>query len=112
MDKEPQPKKEFLKVERLVSRSSIVVVSKEQVSADLAGESVVLHLKNGVYYGLDAVGTRIWALIQGPRPVSEIRDALLKEYEVEPDCCERDVLALLQELAAEGLIEVKDETNP
>ena len=66
MDKVPHPKKEFLKVERMVSGSSIVVVSKEQVSADLAGESVVLHLKNGVYYGLDAVGTRIWALINTP----------------------------------------------
>ena len=36
-------------------------------------------------------------------------DALLEEYEVELDCCKYDLLALPQELAAEGLIEAKDE---
>lgn len=39
--------------------------------------------------------------------MNEIRNALLEEYKVEPDRCERDLLALLKELAAEGLIEVK-----
>jgi hypothetical protein len=64
-----------------------------------------------VYYGLDAVGARIWSLIQEPRTVNEIRDILLEEYEVEPERCERDLLALLQKLADEGLIEVKDEAS-
>lgn len=92
-----------------VSGHSTVMAAKEQVSCDLAGESVILDLKSGVYYGLDPVGARIWALIQEPRTVDEVRDAILREYEVEPDRCERDLLALLEKLETEGLIEVKDE---
>lgn len=68
--------------------------------------------QDGVYYGLDAVGARIWNLIQEPRTMNEVHETLLKEYDVEPDRCERDLLALLQELAAAGLIEIKDEATP
>jgi len=83
---------------------------KEQVWCDLAGEAAILNLKNGVYYGLDAVGARIWTLIQDARSVGQVRDALLEEYDVEPERCEADLLALLARLEAEGLIEVKDES--
>jgi hypothetical protein len=90
-----------------VSGDSTVVAAKDQVSSDLGGEVAILDLKAGVYYGLDAVGARIWSLIQEPRTVNEIRDILLEEYEVEPERCERDLLALLQRLADEGIIEVE-----
>jgi hypothetical protein len=91
----------------VVSGDSTVVAAKDQVSSDLGGEVAILDLKAGVYYGLDAVGARIWSLIQEPRTVNEIRDILLEEYEVEPERCERDLLALLQRLADEGIIEVE-----
>jgi len=96
-------------MKELISGSSTVVVAKEQVSCDLGGEAAILNMKNGVYYGLDPIGARIWNLIQEPKSLNEIRELLLKEYDVEPDRCERDLLVLLQKLASEGLIEVKDE---
>ncbi len=100
----------WLKVEHPVLRRSIVVAAKEQVSCDLAAEVVILDLKSAVYYGLNAVGARIWNLIQEPKTIHEIRDALLEEYEVDLDRCEHDLVVLLQDLAAKGLIEVKDAT--
>ena len=68
-------------------------------------------LKAGVYFGLGSLGGRIWALIQEPKTVAQIKDAILREYDVEPGQCERDVLALLQELVAENLIEITTETQ-
>jgi hypothetical protein len=95
----------------MISRESTVVATLEQVSCDLAREVVILHLKSGVYYGLDAVGARIWNLIQTPMNVNNLRDVLLEEYDVDPDRCERDLVALLQDIAAQGLIEVRDATT-
>jgi hypothetical protein len=86
---------EVIELNDIVSLSSIVVVAKDQVSGDLAGEAVILSLKSGIYYGLDAAGAGIWNLIQDPIAVSAIRDALLNEYEVEPERCERGLLGLL-----------------
>ncbi len=91
-----------------LSVSSRVVATRDQVSSDLGGEVAILHLGAGTYYGLDAVGARIWDLIQKPKTIEEIRDVLLDEYEVGPDRCESDLIALLQRLASEGLIEVRD----
>lgn len=93
----------------MVSSCSSVAAAKEQVSSDLAGEAVILSLKSGIYYGLNEVGARIWNLIQKPRTVNEIREAILAEYEVEPEQCDRELVALLQQLETEGLIEVKNE---
>jgi hypothetical protein len=97
-------------VKRTLSAGSSVVATKDQVSSDLGGEVAILNLTAGTYYGLDAVGARIWSLIQEPRTVEEIRDVLVSEYEVEPDRCEGDLIALLRRLADEGLVEVRDET--
>jgi hypothetical protein len=94
-------------VKRPVSVSSNVVAAKDQVSSDLGGEVAILHLNAGVYYGLDAVGARVWDLIQEPKTVEEVRDVIVGEYEVAPDRCESDLIALLQRLADEGLIEVE-----
>lgn len=99
-----------MEFEHRVLGYSSIVAAKEQVSSDLAGEAVILNLKSGKYYGLNAVGARIWNLIQEPRTLNDIRNVILEEYEVEPERCDRELLILLQELAAEGLIEVRDET--
>lgn len=93
-----------------VSWNSVVVAAETQISSDLAGEAIILELKAGMYYGLDAIGTRIWKLIQEPRSVSSVRDTLLTEYEVDPERCEHDLIALLNDLAANRLIKIQNET--
>lgn len=93
----------------MVSENSIIVITKEQISSELAGEAVILNLKSGVYYGLNPVGASIWSLIQKPTSVKEIRKAILEEYNVDFEQCDRDVKALLEQLQAEGMIEVQDE---
>jgi Coenzyme PQQ synthesis protein D (PqqD) len=95
----------------MVSRDSVVVASKDQVACDLNGEVVLLNFRSGLYFGLDSVGSHVWAEIQEAKAVDTVRDAILRRYAVDPDTCERDLLALLRELATEGLIEVRDEAT-
>jgi len=103
---------DFLRVKHTITITSLVVAAKDQLSANLEGEAVILSLRSGTYYGLNAVGNRIWSLIQEPKTVAEVRDVILEEYTVEAEKCEREVLALIQKLADEGLIEVKNEAVP
>ncbi len=90
-----------------LSAASIVAATHEHVSCSLGDEAAILNLKNTVYYGLNPVGTRVWDLVQQARSVGEIRDALVDEYDVEAEQCERDVLDLLQQMREQGLIEVR-----
>ena|SRR5262250_1127821 len=98
-------------METAISVHSIVVATKHQVSCALGAETAILNMKNSVYYGIDAVGTRVWSLLQQPRSVREVCEAMLDEYDVDRDRIERDVLALLAEMKGEGLIEVTGAAN-
>lgn len=91
-----------------LSLHSVVVATPDQVSCGLGEESAILNMKNSVYYGMNAVGTRVWNLIGEPRSVVQLRDALLDEYEVDPARCEQDLLELLEQMRSEGLIEVRN----
>jgi len=82
---------------------------KDQVTCDLSGEAVILQINDAVYYGLDPVGARIWALIQTPKTIAEIRDTIVEEYDVTPEQCEADLRKLLEEMMAKKLVEVGDQ---
>jgi hypothetical protein len=85
---------------------SVVFVSPGQVACTVGDEVMILNLNDGVYYGLDPVGTRIWELLQVPISVHEVRDALLQEFDVDPDRCQRDLLRLVEDLIEARLVEV------
>ncbi len=90
---------------KLIHGDTVVVAARNQVYTDLENEVVILNLTDGVYYGLNPVGARIWQLLQERHTVNEIRALLLEEYEVEPRQLDHDLLPLLQELMNKGLIE-------
>lgn len=84
-----------------------LVAARDQVSVEVEGEAVILSLADGVYYGLDPVGARVWTLLEQPRTVAELRDAVVAEWEVDASTAQRDLLALLSELAGRGLVEIQ-----
>lgn len=90
---------------RPLDATSRIVAAGDQVSTELEGEAVILHLGDGIYYGLNSVGARLWTLLEEPRAVAELRDALVAEYEVDAETAERDVIDLLDEMMERGLVE-------
>jgi hypothetical protein len=93
----------------VLSPASRVTASRDQVSTNLSGEEVILSVKDGVYYGLDPVGARIWALLQARHTLDEIADAVAGEYAVDRARALADLLALAAQLLDAGLIEVVPE---
>ena len=74
---------------------------------DVSGETVLLDLSSESYFGLDPVGTRIWALLNENKSVGQVLDALLEEYEVERGTLEADLEELLDKMLAAGLIQAQ-----
>ncbi len=96
----------IVELHETMTLKSIVTASTSQVSSNLGEEVVILHLQSGVYYGLDEVGASVWNLLHEPVQVAAICDAIMREYEVSAEQCERDVVELLQDLANMGLVHV------
>lgn len=87
---------------------AIVVRTAAQVSADVDGEAVILSIDNGRYYNMNAVGTRIWEAVEQPISVAALIDLLMREFEVERQDCEAEVLAFLGELHADRLVQISE----
>ena len=86
--------------------ATVITVSKDQTFTVLDNETVIVNLAAGTYYSLDAIGTRVWELIQKPTSIADVCAVLVQEYQVEESQCRDDVFDLLDTLAAEGLLQV------
>jgi hypothetical protein len=89
-----------------LSPGTAVVASRDVVFRELEGESILLNLETGIYFGLDPVGSRIWQLVQDQRTIAAICDAVGREYDVDDATLEHDVIALVTTLAEKSLVEV------
>lgn len=90
----------------IANLSDVVMRREGVISCNVAAETVLLDINSGIYFGLDPVGTSIWTIIEVPRSIREIRDALLNEYDVGADACAAAVLRLAKAMAAKGLVTV------
>jgi hypothetical protein len=91
-----------------ITSKTRITVTKDQVSCEMGAEAVILHIKDGVYYGLDEVGAAIWKALQQPRSIAEIVEQLQNEYAVDVEQCERDVFRIISEMADVHLVTIED----
>lgn len=68
------------------------------------GEAVILHAETGVYFSLNRIGSRIWALLNGGRTAAALCDQLVEEFEVSRDVLARDISAFLDDLEEAQLV--------
>jgi hypothetical protein len=86
--------------------ASRVRIKPDVLFQDLDGEAVLLDLASGTYFGLNAVGTRIWELLPDHELLSSIADIIVGEYAVAAERCASDLLGLVGELQVRGLVNV------
>ena len=88
--------------------SAVVVVAGDVLSSELGSEHVLLNLRDGMYYGLEDVGSDIWKLLQKPVSIAEICAAVVENRDVDPERCRHDVVKLVGELVDRQLVELCD----
>jgi hypothetical protein len=84
-----------------------VTVNPDVVFRDIEGETVLLHLERGIYFGLDPIGTRVWNALVEHGVARPALGPLLAEFDVTSDALEADVSRLLASLADNGLVTVE-----
>lgn len=89
-----------------MSAAGKFIRSEEVVARVVGGETVLLDLQAGTYFGLNETGGLVWNYLgEGPRSLAEICSHVLAEYDVAADVVKADMEALLQDLIANGLVE-------
>jgi hypothetical protein len=92
---------------RTITLDRKVRIGEDTVFRELAGEAVLLQLEAGMYFGLDPVGTRLWQLMAERGSLREVFTVALAEFDVEAATLERDLLALVTQLADKKLLSLE-----
>lgn len=82
----------------------VLVPSPDTAESTVGDETVLLHLVNGTYYGLDAVGTRIWGMLKDGTASPDICRRLVEDYGIDLPTIETDVRAFLSDLVAQDIV--------
>ena len=93
---------------KTIPMNTVFTAAKDQVSCQLGAEVAILHLKSGMYYGLNPVAAAVWSIVQQPHSLAQILASLQEQYEVGLARCEEDVCQLLRDMQAAGLVEARE----
>jgi len=69
------------------------------------GETVLLDLSSGRYYTLNRLGSVIWEHCTGQSTMADIHAAICDRFDVAPERALDDLVALVNELIQEGLLQ-------
>ena len=92
----------------ILSLQSMIQRDPEIIGAEAGEDLVMVSIETGHYYGVSKIAKDIWRMIESPVTVSDLINHLMTNFEVDRACCEEQTLAFLEELLAEGLLQVKD----
>ena len=87
-----------------ITMDTVVQRDPEQEFSMIDDEVVMLSLKNGEYYALNSVASRIWEIIEKPKNVNEITKMLIEEFEVDEKTCKNDTLECLYDFKVKEII--------
>src|ERR1019366_9934865 len=82
-----------------------VSVPEGVVSRELDGETVLLNLDTGIYFGLDAVGSDMWRAIQSSASLGDAVSLIEAQYDGDPAVLRDDLLRLVNQMLAKGLVQ-------
>jgi hypothetical protein len=89
------------------SPSQRVTIPEHVLFQELDDEAVVVSLNDATCFSLNEVGTRMWLALTGADSIEAAYEILLTEYEVDPERLRQDMIHLVEELLALGLITVQ-----
>src|SRR5215212_4410827 len=92
----------------IISFSDRVKVPEDVLISNLQDESVILNLDSERYYGLDSVGTRILSVLTTSESIEAAYNTLVQEYDVDRQALRQDLIALVENLVAQGLVKVSN----
>jgi hypothetical protein len=78
----------------------------EQITAEIDDQIVAMSMSKGKYVGFDMIASKVWHRLEATPTVSELCDGLARDFEGDPAVIRQDVVGLLTELDALGLIEI------
>lgn len=69
-------------------------------------EGILVNLDSGYYFSLNAVGLFIWNLCDGDHSAGTILEGIKESFDVDDTTASQDLQSFMNQLEAEGLLEI------
>ena len=87
-----------------LSLSTLIARDQDIIATDMDGETVMMSIERGEYYGLSGVGPFLWAQLAEPLSIGELCRRVVQAYEVDEATCRADVTAFVEDLIDKGVL--------
>lgn len=94
-----------------IEPSTVIRRNNDVLFGEIDDEIVMMSVERGCYYSLDLSATRIWELLEEPTTLRSLCEQLVKEYEIDPETCRRDVVAFLDKLMEQEIVLLSPATD-
>ena len=89
----------------MIDKTTVVRKTSGQVSCRINDDVAILDTNKSLYFRLEDIAVQVWEALDNPSSVAELRDAIVARFDVPAAQCEADILDLLCQLEAKGLVE-------
>ena len=93
------------------SQEQLFTRARSVVSRTVAGETLVVPVRGKVgdlasIYSFNGTGSLIWQLLDAPKSLGNLVDAVEREFDVEQEQARKDVTQFLSDMRSVGLLDV------
>lgn len=87
-----------------LSPSTQIMRDPDIIATDMDGETVMMSIEQGQYYGLDGIGSFLWEQLAVPASLEELCQRVLQAFEIDETTCRADVSAFVEDLIEKGVL--------
>ena len=81
-----------------------IVRDSDIIATDMDGDTVMMSIEHGKYFGLTGIGGFLWDQLENPISVQELRENVLKEFDIDESTCEADVIEFVENLLESKIV--------
>ncbi len=89
----------------MIDKTTVFRKASGQVSCRINDDVAILDTNKSLYFRLEGVAVQVWEALDSPSSVAQLRDDIVARFDVPSAECEADILELLGQLKAKGLVE-------
>ena len=88
-------------------KDEIFKIVDDIVVSEINNESVILNLKTGIYFQVNELGSYIVSQLNHYSTLENLNNKITKDFDVEPNKSEKDLLSFIKDLKSKGLLHYK-----
>ena len=78
------------------------------ISTDMAGDTVMMSVEDGNYFGLSGIGTFLWEQLESPLTIEELVFRVTEKFDVSKETAESDILEFTENLFENEIVLLAD----